>query len=395
MSKVPKLRFKEFSGEWEEKIVGDIGKVSMCKRILKEQTSPIGDIPFYKIGTFGQAPDAYISEKIFEEFKTKYSFPKQGDILISAAGTIGRTVVYDGFPAYFQDSNIVWIDNNEELVFNDFLLYCYENTRWNTENTTIARLYNENLRNISLVIPSKQEQQKIASFLSAIDTKIDQLTRKKELLEQYKKGVMQKIFSQELRFKADDGSDFPDWEEKKLADFLILTLREIPTPKDNYLSIGVRSHGKGTFQKPDSDPKKISMDKLYQVHENDLIVSITFAWEGAIAIVKKEDENGLVSHRFPTYLFNEKLATHKFFKYVITQKSFRLMLELISPGGAGRNRVMSKKDFLNLTWLIPSLEEQTKIASFLSAIDTKIDVVVQQLDKAKNFKKGLLQQMFV
>jgi type I restriction enzyme S subunit len=172
-------------------------------------------------------------------------------------------------------------------------------------------------------------------------------------------------------------------------------LREVPKPNINYLAIGVRSHCKGTFQKPDSEPHKIAMDKLYQVKENDLIVSITFAWESAIAIVKKEDENGLVSHRFPTYTFNKKVAIVDFFRYVIIQKKFRFMLDLISPGGAGRNRVMSKKDFLKLKWNMPCVEEQNKIANFLSSIDTKIEQTQKQLEKTKEFKKALLQQMFV
>ena len=192
------IRFKADDGstfpDWEEKIVGDIGKVSMCKRILKNQTTTYGDIPFYKIGTFGKETDAYIGTELFEEFKTKYSFPNKGDILISASGTIGRTVVYDGSPAYFQDSNIVWIANDEELVSNKFLLYCYKNTRWNTENTTIARLYNENLRSIPLVLPSKSEQQKIANFLSSIDNKIEQVGKQLDESKQFKKALLQQMF---------------------------------------------------------------------------------------------------------------------------------------------------------------------------------------------------------
>ena len=134
-----------------------------------------------------------------------------------------------------------------------------------------------------------------------IKSKKERKSRKEELLHQYKKGVIHKIFNKYIRFKSDDGSEFCEWEEYTLNDFLIPTLREVEKPKENYLAIGVRSHCKGTFKKPDSEPDKIAMDKLYIVKENDLIVNITFAWESAIAIVKKEDEGGLVSHRFPTY----------------------------------------------------------------------------------------------
>ena len=113
----------------EYKYLGDIGSICMCKRIMKNQTSADGDVPFYKIGTFGGKANAYISIELFEEYKEKYSYPKIGDILISAAGTIGRTVIFDGEPSYFQDSNIVWIDNDEKLVMNKFLYY-YQLQPW-------------------------------------------------------------------------------------------------------------------------------------------------------------------------------------------------------------------------------------------------------------------------
>ena len=128
---------------WEVKALGDIGKVSMCKRILRYQTSESGDIPFYKIGTFGQTADSYISKKIYDEYRANYSFPKKGDILLSASGTIGKRVIYDGQPAYFQDSNIVWIDNCEDTILNEYLYQLYGITKWkNTEGATISRLYN-------------------------------------------------------------------------------------------------------------------------------------------------------------------------------------------------------------------------------------------------------------
>ncbi|GAA6951875.1 hypothetical protein VN0387_08710 [Helicobacter pylori] len=120
-------RLRGFNQDWQRVRLGDIGKPCMCKRVMKHQTTRYGEIPFYKIGTFGNTADAFISKKLFLEYKTKYSFPKKGDILISASGTIGRAVIYDGKPAYFQDSNIVWIDNDEILVKNDFLFYAYSN----------------------------------------------------------------------------------------------------------------------------------------------------------------------------------------------------------------------------------------------------------------------------
>ena len=150
--------------------LGSIGKVSMCKRILKAETSPDGDVPFYKIGTFGKKPDAYISREKFEGYRKAYSFPKKGDVLISAAGTIGRTVIYDGEDAYYQDSNVVWIDNDESVVLNRYLFYCYQLQPWAvSEGGTIARLYNDNISRAKISVPSIKEQKRIIEILDRFE----------------------------------------------------------------------------------------------------------------------------------------------------------------------------------------------------------------------------------
>lgn len=153
--------------------LGEIGEIRMCKRILKEETNSVGGVPFFKIGTFGGQADVFITKEKFEEYKNAYSYPKKGDVLISAAGTIGRTVVFDGKDAYFQDSNIVWIENDESKVLNEYLFYCYKNIRWTTSvGSTILRLYNDDIRNTDIIVPPLSEQKKIASVLSALDDKI-------------------------------------------------------------------------------------------------------------------------------------------------------------------------------------------------------------------------------
>jgi type I restriction enzyme, S subunit len=187
---------------WEVKKLGEIGKVSMCKRVFKEDTTPEGDIPFYKIGTFGKSPDAFITKEKYNEFRSKFSFPKKGDILISASGTIGRRVRYDGEPAYFQDSNIVWIDNNEKLVLNDYLYRFYEICNWGaSKGATISRLYNDNLKQIEIPFPkSLSEQQRIVSILDEAFAAIakakanaeQNLKNAKELFESYLQGVFEK-----------------------------------------------------------------------------------------------------------------------------------------------------------------------------------------------------------
>jgi len=197
---VPKLRFKEFenSGEWEVKKLGDIGVPLMCKRIFKEETTTNSNdgVPFYKIGTFGRLADSYISKEIYEEYKSKYSFPKDGDILISASGTIGRLVIYDGTPAYFQDSNIIWLGHNEEKILNKFLFYCYSNLKWQTsDGGVISRLYNSDFIRMTINFPEKkEEQQKITACLSSIDDLINAQSQKIETLKLHKKGLLQGLF---------------------------------------------------------------------------------------------------------------------------------------------------------------------------------------------------------
>jgi len=179
--------------------LGDIGKVSMCKRIFREETSVVGDIPFYKIGTFGKEPDAFISRELYDSYRKKFSFPKIGDVLLSASGTIGRRVKYDGRPAYFQDSNIIWLEHDESKILNSFLFYLYETITWQTEGSTIKRLYNSILLKKVVPVPSIGEQRKIVEILSSVDEKISVNRKLKEKLTLLKKGLMQDLLSGTVR----------------------------------------------------------------------------------------------------------------------------------------------------------------------------------------------------
>ena len=157
--------------------IGEIGRISMCKRIMKAETSTHGDVPFFKIGTFGKQPDAYITQEKFDEYRKTYSFPKKGDVLISAAGTIGRTVIYNGEPAYYQDSNIVWVDNDESIVLNKYLYYFYQTSPWvASTGGTIARLYNDNISKTKIKVPTLEQQKKIVSILDRFETLCNDMT---------------------------------------------------------------------------------------------------------------------------------------------------------------------------------------------------------------------------
>jgi len=153
----------------------DVGVVRMCKRIHKAETSVQGDIPFFKISTFGGTPTSFISVELYEKYKEKYPYPKQGDLLISAAGTIGQIVRFDGADAYFQDSNIVWLEHDESIVLNRYLYYVYLNTRWTTDGGTIKRLYNNRILQQQICVPPIETQIAIADLLDRFDALVNDI----------------------------------------------------------------------------------------------------------------------------------------------------------------------------------------------------------------------------
>ena len=186
----------------------------MCRRIFKEQTSENGEIPFYKIGTFGGEADAFISRELFEEYKAKYQYPKKGDILISASGSIGRTVVFTGKNEYFQDSNIVWLNHDKHLD-NSFLKCFYSIVKWaGIEGSTIKRLYNDNILNTAITLPSVEEQQKIGAYFENLDNLIT--------LHQREFAFLCKEKSKKFRYIKNA------WEQRKLGSICKITMGQSP-----------------------------------------------------------------------------------------------------------------------------------------------------------------------
>ena len=203
--------------DWEQRKFGDVGSVAMCKRIFKEQTSDEGEVPFYKIGTFGGEPDAFISRKLFDEYKTKYPYPHKGDILISASGSIGRTIEFTGKDEYFQDSNIVWLKHENEID-NNFLKVLYSIVEWSCEGSTIKRLYNDNFLKTEFMLPQIDEQIKLGDYFANLDNLITLHQRKCDETKKLKKFMLQKMFPKkdakkpEIRFAGFTN----DWEQRKL-----------------------------------------------------------------------------------------------------------------------------------------------------------------------------------
>ena len=401
MEMKPKLRFPEFTCNWKLTSIGEVSKdvsygMNAAAKSYDGVNGYIRITDINKDHLFLPAPITSPDCKIDDSYKLS-----EGDLLFARTGAdSGKSYLYkkkDGnlyFAGFLIKASIV--NSNYEFIFQQTLTSRYN--YWVSVMSVRSGqpgINAQEIKSYTFYVPEVNEQQKIADFLSAVDKKVNLLKEKHALISQYKKGVMQKLFKQEIRFKGEDGKAFPDWQEKAMAQVLTPEVREIPKPNERYLALGIRSHMKGTFQKPSSDPEAIAMDKLFVVRPNDLVVNITFAWEGAIAIAKTEDDGGLVSHRFPTYTFKKNEATHRYFKHIIQLQRFKHMLDLISPGGAGRNRVLSKSEFLKLKWELPSLKEQAKIADFLDTIDNKLDAVNEQIELTQTFKKGLLQQMFV
>ncbi len=385
-SLVPSLRFPEFreAGAWEVKRLGGIGSVSMCKRILKSQTSESGDIPFYKIGTFSKQADAFIENKIYEEFKEKYSFPNKGDILISASGTIGRTVVYDGKPAYFQDSNIVWIANNENILLNAFLYYCYKTIQWQTDDNTISRLYNDNLRKMKIVVPPIPEQQKIAHCLSSLDEVIGLQAKKVQALKQHKKGLMQQLFPAEgettPRLRFPEFREAGAWEVKRLGEVCdvldnlrkpVARTKRNPGPYPYYGASGAI----------DYIDQYIFDERLLLIGEDG---AKWLPYEKTAFIV--EGQYWVNNH---AHVLRPTLAIDTLLENYLTALD-------ISQHITGAAPPKLTLDNLRLIWvpLPPKRDEQQKIAHCLSSLDEVIGLESHKLDALKNLKKGLMQQLF-
>lgn len=195
---VPKVRFKEFedSGEWELRALGELVDVLMCKRIFAEETNENSGVPFFKIGTLGGKPDAFISHKLFKEYKFKYNYPRKGEVLITCSGTVGKCLIYDGQDAYYQDSNIVWLDNEMLQISNELLFHVLSNVKWDILNsTTITRIYGSDLRGLKIQYPKvKEEQDMVASCLSSCDKLTSEQSMKVEELKHHKKGLLQGLF---------------------------------------------------------------------------------------------------------------------------------------------------------------------------------------------------------
>ena len=407
---VPAIRFAGFDDEWEKLSFADVGNVCMCKRVFKEETSDKGDIPFYKIGTFGGIPDAYITKELYNEYRTKFSYPEKGDILLSAAGTIGRIVEYDGECAYFQDSNIVWLSHDKSIT-NKFLKVLYPTLKWGgIEGSTIQRLYNDIFLKTSFFKPTISEQQKIGSFFSNIDSLISLEQKKYDKLTQVKKSMLEKMFPKEgatvpeIRFAGFTG----DWVIQNLNNICSIITKQtgfdysetikpsLFTDKiDNTYSFIQNKDFEGLNINLDTDfyiPVKIA-EKFPKItlDQPSLLISISgrIGNVGLFSLDTKAFIGGAVGICKLNNVEDGKIA----------------LFELQSPTGqlyfkslikASSHANITVEDIRQIVVTIPKEEcEKKKINQYFSHLDSLISFQQRKLEKLKNIKKSLLEKMFV
>ena len=370
-------------GVWEQCKLGDLGSVAMNKRIFKEQTSESGDIPFYKIGTFGATADAFISRELFETYKKKYPYPKIGDLLISASGSIGRVVEYKGNDEYFQDSNIVWL-KHDDRINNLFLKQFYSIVKWHgLEGSTIKRLYNKNILETTIHLPVFDEQEKIGTLFKQLDDIITLHQRKLEQLKELKKAYLQLMFPKKdetlprVRFADFEG----EWELCKLIGILDIikgtqkSKSELSTNQNNCTPYPVYNGG--------INPSGYT--NIYN-RENAITISEGGNSAGFVNFVQEKFFSG--GHNYT--IVNNVTDTLFLFFYLCSIQEEIMRLRV----GTGLPNIQ-KPTLMNLEIQKTTDNEQKFIGLFLKNIDILITLTQNKLNQLKSLKKSYLQNMFI
>jgi type I restriction enzyme S subunit len=406
---LPELRFPEFAEAWQSKKMGRFAKFSKGKGISKSDISADGETECIR---YGELYTIYteVIDKVYSKTninKKDLILSEANDIIIPGSGetqidiATASCVLKSGV-ALGGDLNIIKTDNNGV-----FLSY-YLNNRKKIEIAKIAQgnsvvhLYSSQLASLNINLPSIPEQQKIASFLTSVDDKLNQLKQKKSLLEQYKKGVMQKFFSQEIRFKDENGNIYPEWEKKKLGDIGETYNGLTGKTKENF------GQGKPYIQyKQIFDDSKIDIsrfeyveignnEKQNKVSFGDIFFTVSSETPNEIGtasvLLDKVDELYLNSFCFGYRPYSLLILNPYFARYIFRSEQFRSEIVKLAQGSTRYN--MSKIQLMKLEIDLPCLAEQTLIANFLSSLDDKINHCQLQIEKTVLYKKGLLQKMF-
>jgi len=417
---VPKLRFPEFTGEWEEKKLGEIYSFKTTNSYSRDKLNyeegnvkniHYGDIhkKFNSIFDITNELVPFVNKEILLSKLTEDDYCKEGDLIIADASEdyldIGKAI------------ELVRLDNEKVIAglhtlharpylrklssgFGSHILksdYVRLQIKMIAQGTKVLSITSSRLSEVFLILPSHPEQTKIASFLTAVDEKLTQLKKKKTLLEQYKKGIMQKLFSQELRFKDDNNQDFPDWQEKTLGE---LSNRITNKNKENNLNVLTISAQNGLVSQLEFFNKSVSAKDVtgyYVLSRNDFAYNKSYSNGYPMGAIKRLNryEKGVVSTLYICFR-NKPSFDNSFAEQYFETGLQNIELEKVAQEGARNHGLLNigVLDFFKIELTIPSLPEQQKIATFLSSIDEKISHSSAQIEKMEAWKKGLLQQMF-
>ena len=373
--------------DWEDKKLGEIGRVCMCKRVFADQTSDTGEIPFFKIGTFGKSADAYISRSLYEDFRRRFSYPKKGDVLISAAGTLGRSVVFDGKDAYFQDSNIVWLDVDKEKLCNAYLNHYYKVIQWaSSEGSTIARLYNGIICNTHIALPDIEEQEKIAAVLSEMDELMSLTEKQLEKKKAIKQGAMQELLTGKKRLPGFSG----EWQHSILGNSAELSIATISTKQidsRHYVGTDNMVVDKGGVR---DNEISLTYPNVREYIVGDVLLSnirpyLKKIWHATrnggcsndVLVIRSKDSDELNS---------------SFLYYLLSMDAF---FDEIMANAVGTKMPRGDKAVIRSYAICypKDILEQKAIAEILSNMDAEIEALQQILEKYRQLKQGMMQQL--
>ena len=390
-NKMPVIRFSGYTNVWEQYKLSDITEVIMGQSPSSKNYT---DNPNDDILVQGNADlkDGKVVPRLWTKEITK-TIDKGGIILTVRApvGDVAKT-----------DYKVVLGRGVAGIKGNDYIYQFLQKLQYNrywvslSSGSTFESINSNDIKDLIIDIPSIEEQTKISMLLNNVNSIITLHQRKLEKLKLTKKALLQKLFPKngsnipELRFKGFTNA----WEQRKLESLFTKYEDKVNTPSSGYWRLGLRSHCKGTFHTYIDAGNELETAEMNRVKSGNFILNITFAWERALAVTNDEDQDKLVSHRFPQFKPNNDLVID-FFKHTLMDKRFKHHLELSSPGGAGRNKVLKVADMLKYELLVPSIKEQNEISSFLNHVDYIITLHQRKLEMLKNVKKGLLQKTFV
>ena len=401
---VPKLRFSEFKDEWNEKLLSDFTTFSKGKGLSKSDIVKNGKNPCIRYGELYTTYGSTISEAISYTNLDKNNcvLSKKNQIIIPSSG---ETQIDIATASCVLSDDIILGGDLNILTTNEngiFLAYYLSSAKKNdiaqlAQGNSVVHLYAKELATLKINYPSKEEQTKIAEFLSTVDNKISQLSRQLELLNQYKKGVMQKIFSQEIRFKNDNGEDFGEWEEVPLNQ--IASKVTVKNRGNKVTEVLTNSATQGIIKQSDFFDREIvsesNINGYYVVEVDDFVYNPRISVHAPVGPIKRNKiTQGIMSPLYTVFRFKE--GNLDFLSYFFGTNFWHDYVKSVANSGARHDRMnITNSDFLEMPILLPSIQEQEKIAEFLTAIDERIDHTTAQLTHTKQWKKGLLQQMFV